>query len=69
MKKSTEIAKDIYEKNGGALLSVADVMTYCGIGRDAAHAMLKDLVPTQEGTKKCYWYKDVADVMSRRIAL
>lgn len=69
MKKSTEIANDIFEKHGGALLSVADVMTYCGIGRDSAHELLKELVPRDQGCKKCYWYKDIAEAMSKRIAL
>lgn len=68
MKKSTQIAEDIYKKTG-ALLSISDIMEYCGIGRETARVMVKGLAKINPSVKKCYWYQDVAEVLSKRIAL
>lgn len=68
MKKETMIANDLYERCGGALLSIADIMKYTGLGRTTTQLMLKNLATT-EPASKCYWYRDVAELIARRAAL
>ncbi|MGI5873509.1 MAG: hypothetical protein ACOX8R_02470 [Bacillota bacterium] len=66
MKKSTEIAADLYEKKG-ALLSVIDVMDYCHCSRNTAKALLGPMA-AKKGKSKQYFYMDVAERIAARVA-
>ena len=67
MKKSTQIAADLYAQKG-ALLSVTDVMDYLQCSRNTAMTMLGPMA-TKKGKTKQYFYKDVAERIAERVAL
>lgn len=66
MKKSTQIAEDLYQKKG-ALLTLADVMDYCRCSRNTARAMLGPMA-AKKGKAKQYYYIDVAERIAANIA-
>ena len=62
MKKlSTRMAEDMYEKCGGALLSLEEIVRYTGRSRSWVSAQLATLAPVKYGSKRNYYfYQDVA---------
>lgn len=66
MKKSTQIAEDLYQKKG-ALLTLADVMDYCRCSRNTAKTLLGPMA-TKKGKSKQYYYADVAERIAASIA-
>lgn len=65
MKRSTQIANDIYEKYG-ALVSVTTLAKYLGVSQKKARDIVKDLTEIGHNTGKRYFYEDVAEALVRQ---
>lgn len=64
MKKSTEIAKDIYEKFG-ALLTVEDIKTYTRKSRSwVQRNIVPNVLPVDDAKgAKNWFYRDIAEAL------
>lgn len=58
--KRSEIAEDLRQHAGGALISVTCLADYLGMSRKKARDLVSSLEPVGIGTGKRYFYKDIA---------